>query len=86
MVCLKYWLYNTTLRNLIHLSLATSRNSCVFCFFPDSLRHDVISGPSFFIKQSSFLITIATDLFSSLGSNIPGNTCTYVKHEPKLSA
>lgn len=59
-------------KSLSHCYNKCLKNFVNYLIISDTLRHEVISGPSFFIKQSGFLITMATELFCSLGSNIPG--------------
>ncbi|KAK3108131.1 hypothetical protein FSP39_001720 [Pinctada imbricata] len=42
-----------------------------YTFTIDSLNHDIITGPAFFIKHANVLVSTTTDFTSSLGENLP---------------
>ncbi|XP_052797305.1 telomere-associated protein RIF1-like isoform X2 [Mya arenaria] len=44
----------------------------------DALQHEVVTGPSFFIKHSSILISMATELFNSQGASCPDGLVSHI--------
>ncbi|KAL4222923.1 DNA-binding protein rif1 [Mactra antiquata] len=57
---------------------STNNESIDYDFNLDVLRHEVITGPSFFIKNSTLFINSATELFCTLGKDVPDSLIIHI--------
>ncbi|XP_060601192.1 telomere-associated protein RIF1-like isoform X2 [Ruditapes philippinarum] len=63
---------------LAHFLGSTEAGETPHKFRLDPLTHEVVTGPSFFIKHSTLLITSAIKLFTGLGQNAPESLVVHI--------